>query len=167
MTRLDERLSQLRGDIEELRIKHDECQTEYNKTEAIWKFSEKIESNSTTNQNYELKSKAAMDVLEKRAELLRSQIDIIRRISPEISNNLENEINKVDKLRVDSLKFLDEHFAKIRNNEFSITNNEDIQRLKNIDEYLYRTEELGSRIDDIISNTYKCLISTLEYLDRD
>ena len=167
MTRLEERLSHLRGDIEDLRIKHDECESDYQKSEAVWKFSEKIDSNYTTNRNYELKSKAAMDVLEKRVTLLRSQIDIIRRISPQIANYLEDRINQVDKLRLDSVKLLDEHFNKINNNEFRIENTDDFERLKKISENSYLTEDLGSRVDDVISTTSKCLISTLEYLDKE
>ena len=166
MTRLEERLSQLRGDIEELRTEQDKLESEYQKSIEVWKFSEKIESNYTTNKNYELKSKAAMDVLEKRIALLRSQIDIIRRISPQIANNLEDKINHVDKLRINSVNLLDEHFKRISNNEFQIENQDDVERLKKIDENSFLTEELGSRIDDIISTTTKCLIATLEYLDN-
>ena len=166
MTRLEERLSQLRGDIEELRMKQNELESEYQKSIEVWKFSEKIESNYTTNKNYELKAKAAMDVLEKRVTMLRSQIDIIRRISPQIANDLEDKINHADKLRLNSVHLLDEHFSRINNNEFRIDNQEDFGRLKKIDENGYLTEELGSRIDDIISMASKCLIATLEYLDN-
>ena len=42
--RLEERLSHLRGDVEELRIKQDELEHEYQKSMEVWKFSEKIES---------------------------------------------------------------------------------------------------------------------------
>lgn len=166
MTKLDERLAQLRGDIEDLRIKQDECESDYQKSEEVYKFSMKVDANYTINRNYELKSKAAMDLLEKRVTLLRSQIDIIRRISPQIANDLEDRLNHVDKLRLDSIKLLDEHFNKINNNQFRIDNQDDVERLKKIDDNLYLTEELGRRIDDIISTTSKCLIATLEYLDR-
>ena len=106
-----------------------------------------------------------MEVLEKRIKLLRSKIDIIRRISPEIANELEDKVNRVDKSRSEQVTLLDEHFKKIDNGEFKIDNQEDLQRLRKIDECSYLVEELGSRVDDIISNTTKCFIATLEYLD--
>ena len=165
--RLEERLSHLRGDVEELRIKQEELEHEYQKSMEVWKFSEKIESNHTTNKNYELKSRVAMEVLEKRISLLRSQIDIIRRISPEIADDLEDKINHVDKSRLDSVRLLDEHFSRINSNQFRIDNQDDLKRLQKIDEYGYLTEELGSRIDDVISTASRCLISTLEYFDNE
>lgn len=130
MTKLEERLAQLRGDIEDLRLKQDECESDYKKSEEVYKFSMKVNANYTTNRNYELKSKAVMDLLEKRVTLLRSQIDIIRRISPQIVNDLEDRLNHVDKLRLDSVKLLDGHFNKINNNQFRIDNQDDVERLK-------------------------------------
>lgn len=167
MVRLDERLAQLRGDVEELRLNHDEAKIEYEKSTAIWNFSEKIESNHTTNKNYELKAQYAMNVLEKRLKLLRTQIDIIRRISPTIANRLEDRVNYVDKTRSEQVKLFDEHFVKINNDEFDIANQIDLQRLQEIDKLAYLTENLGSRIDDIITTTTDCFIATLDYLDHE
>lgn len=165
MTILEERYAQLRGDVEELRIKHEEDKSELDKSIALWHKSMKDEQENPSQQNHYTNAKMAMDVTEKQINSLRGQIDILKRISQEMSIELEEKLNVVDRYRIHQLELLNKFFVKTTKEKFNPSNPDDLDLLRNTKYYGSTISDLGKQIDDVISTALKYFIRTLEYLD--
>ncbi|MCH7561141.1 MAG: hypothetical protein IIC67_07225 [Thaumarchaeota archaeon] len=153
MTLLEERLLQLKSEVEELKITSEDSQIAYDKVKEFRSILGQFDTESEKGKNAYLKGMRTY--LDTELNFLRDRANIIRKVSPNTANILEKKINEYDK---GTRTLLETAFDKTK--EFS-TPTEALLGLFDLGKTVYSIFYLR----EIVEIGCSTLLDTIEYLD--
>jgi len=153
--RIEERLSHLKADIEELQMNVERSKVAFQTGHKYMQILEDINLDS----NVEVLSKTSKEGMSNFLEYLRDRIEVVRKVSPRTAERLESKVKLHEKLANSIL----EEMKKAKN-------------MQKLDKKLSQ-KDFQMKILDMISNSlvvqeavetcYNCLIDTLQNLERE
>lgn len=153
MTPLEERLLQLKSEVENLRITAEESKIKFDTAKELSSLNPKTETKSP--KEIEDSIRLSRIYLEKELDYLRDKTTIIRKVSPRTADFLDTKINEYEKATNDYLKLHEK------------PESEDLSWLELGSKFVTVIDFLsaGSKLHDLVEMTCNCFLDTIDYLE--